>query len=584
MTNRRDTGPAKLTGVSRPRVADSALQRWIDQISNWIETRSGSTGNSKERAVTERDLEEVRTALDALKQRNRQSQNGVPVEIAPGFTAVVPGDKFIDFIRSTQLYRDLLRKLDDSTRFDNFSSEIRSLVTRSIADEAAKRGASISQTETLISDTNRSFAAYMREVTAALSNNSAGIREVQASYVSTTEATATQITQLGSSLGNYYQDGTPGRANLESTLTTQANFTTGLRAQYTLKVSAGGALAGYGLAATEVDGTPSSAFIIQADKFAIVSPSYTGGLSNAPSNDTVPFGVDANGIYMNTNVYLKGSMRVDTGGKTLLEGLRGSVDAIYTAATWNDTTARDAIWTALGKVGTAPNNNHLVIGDSVTRTNGASPPTLETRYWNDTAWVAKGVLINGNLIVNGSLAATKIDTRNLDIRDAAGNVIFSSGVNLPASRVSGLGSLATQNSVDWNTQLVNIPGFGNFAFLSSITSANISTYIASAAIGTAYLANAAITEAKIGSLAVSRLKITSYPFTNGSASMSSGVTGDITITHNLNRNVLPVVLWNAPPSSRCSIYLTFSDANSFRFRMFDDSNFTGTVNYQYMYL
>jgi len=52
-----------------------------------------------------------------------------------------------------------------------------------------------------------------------------------------------------------------------------------------------------------------------------------------------------------------------------------------------------------------------------------------------------------------------------------------------------------------------IAGQGSFATLSQITSANISTYIASAAIGTAQIANAAITNALIGTAAITSAKI-----------------------------------------------------------------------------
>lgn len=79
--------------------------------------------------------------------------------------------------------------------------------------------------------------------------------------------------------------------------------------------------------------------------------------------------------------------------------------------------------------------------------------------------------------------------------------------SVSTGQVTGLGSLATQSSVNWSTQITNIPEFGNFAYLSSITSANISTYIAGAAIGTAYIADAAITQAKIGSAAVGSAQI-----------------------------------------------------------------------------
>jgi len=67
---------------------------------------------------------------------------------------------------------------------------------------------------------------------------------------------------------------------------------------------------------------------------------------------------------------------------------------------------------------------------------------------------------------------------------------WSVGTRQPtAATTSGLGTLATKNNINWNSELVNIPAFGNFAYLNgTITSANISTYISSAAIGNAYIA------------------------------------------------------------------------------------------------
>lgn len=79
--------------------------------------------------------------------------------------------------------------------------------------------------------------------------------------------------------------------------------------------------------------------------------------------------------------------------------------------------------------------------------------------------------------------------------------------SVSTGQVTGLGTLATKNSVNWSTEITNIPAFGNFAYLNSITSANIGTYIAGAAIGTAYIANGAITQAKIGSAAVGSAQI-----------------------------------------------------------------------------
>ena len=142
-------------------------------------------------------------------------------------------------------------------------------------------------------------------------------------------------------------------------------------------------------------------------------------------------------------------------------------------------------------------------------------------------------------VATNSLTADKIDTRGLTIKDASGNIILSSGIPLNWSHISGqpstiynsnisigsngtlngagggkvtlsglgAGTLATKNSVNWNTEIVNIPAFGNFAWLSSITSANISTYIASGAIGTAYIADGNITTAKIGQAQIDTLRL-----------------------------------------------------------------------------
>lgn len=437
MTNTRDTGKARLPALPAVSAQDPSLRNWISAVAERLEVREGSRGNPFERAVTLRDLEAATAGLVQITDAGRPDPNAAStIPLGNGLSASINIDRFVESIRNTRLFRDLIKRLDDSTRFDGLASEIRTVLLRSIADEASKRGADIQRVDTKIEDTSRSLAMTVQEITAALGNNAAGIREVQAAYVNSTQATATKVTQLQVSLGNYYQDGSAGRVSLEQQLTTQASFVGGLRAQYTLKVQAGGALAGFGLAASEVNGVPESAFIISADKFAIVSPSYSGGLTPNPSANNVPFGVDAAGIYLNNNVYVRGQMRVDTGGKTLADGLRGSLDIAAAGIAWSDSTARQAIWGALGNADTATTNNHLVIGDAVT-VSGLN--FVETRYWTGGAWAIPGVILNGNLLVNGSVAAGKIDTRGLTIRDAAGNVIFGAGSGLDWGLVVGSG-------------------------------------------------------------------------------------------------------------------------------------------------
>jgi len=141
--------------------------------------------------------------------------------------------------------------------------------------------------------------------------------------------------------------------------------------------------------------------------------------------------------------------------------------------------------------------------------------------------------ISADRIAANSIVADKIDTRGLSIKDSAGNIILAAGTALSVSNVSGLGTLATANSVDYSSvsgtkppadadktslnTAAAIANQGNFATLNQITSSNISTYIASAAIGTAYIVDAAITNAKIGNF------ISSADF-NGTINTSGNIT------------------------------------------------------------
>ena len=90
--------------------------------------------------------------------------------------------------------------------------------------------------------------------------------------------------------------GTDGLGGLTGSIaTTQdivANETTGLTAQYAVKIDAGnGAVSGFGLSTTTNDeGNTTSAFIVNANKFAIMDPNGSAlSNPNSPASATVPF-------------------------------------------------------------------------------------------------------------------------------------------------------------------------------------------------------------------------------------------------------------------------------------------------------
>lgn len=516
----RDTGPAKLPAIPVVKTGDTQIDNAFRKMKEWFDVRDGAAGNPWEKAVTLRDIKDVTLMAAALKAQPASGKPGdLTISVGGGVTATVAVDAFEKAIRELPLYKDLIKRLDDPSRFDNLPQEVREIVLKSIADEALTRGTEIKEINLKQQGMARAIAIWGREITAAVANAAAGVRTLEWATAETNFAQAGKITQLEASLGNYYQDGKPGRASLEQQMTVTVDRVAGLSAQYTLKVQAGGALAGYGIAATESNGVPSSAFIIMADKFAIVSPTYTGGMTTAPPANTIPFGVDANGIYMNSSVYIKGSMRVDSAGRTLADGMRGGVNINAVGSSWSDNVARQAVWAAIGKSGTATTNNHLVIGDQVMISN-ASGTFSQARMWSGTAWISPGVVINGDMVVPGSISASKINTNGLEVRDASGNVIFSSGVPLNVSRVQGLGALATQDFT-WvgNLRWSNSTVVQESQLVSSnnpIRPENVGTFLSGAIIDTAYI--------KYG--AVQTLQVAGGTIT----SMMYGVGADKTIT------------------------------------------------------
>ena len=91
------------------------------------------------------------------------------------------------------------------------------------------------------------------------------------------------------------EDGDSGiQASIEQVQEIVGDSESGLSSQYTVKLDNNGHVSGFGLATSNNDGTPSSAFIVRADKFAITNPSSTNQNTNNPTNDAdrvVPFTV-----------------------------------------------------------------------------------------------------------------------------------------------------------------------------------------------------------------------------------------------------------------------------------------------------
>ena len=354
----------------------------------------------------------------------------------------------------------------------------------------------------------------------------------------TTASSASQITTLASVVGQN-----------TSALQVQARVTDGLSAQYTVKIDVNGHVSGFGLATDSRTGTPRSAFIVRADRFAIVGANDNTDPLGTLNPTNVPFVVLTTptvigGVTYPAGVWIKTAFIADA---TITNAKIQSL--VADKITTGSLTAAIGITTGqiTGGVNTTYSPGSANFGTGFFLGNYTSS------YQFYVGSFANYMLWNGSqLSIKGTVAATNATFQGLTVTDASGNVLLSSGGvtstalagaglgtlayqnSVSSGQVTGLGSLATQNSVNWNTQIVNIPAFGNFAYLDSITSANISTYIASAAIGTAYIANAAITTAKIANLAVGNAQIADLAVTSAKiqdASIASAKIQDAAITN-----------------------------------------------------
>ncbi len=166
-----------------------------------------------------------------------------------------------------------------------------------------------------------------------------------------------------------------------------------------------------------------------------------------------------------------------------VDGSRGASKFYAFGSAWTDTAANNAVL-ALFPAG-------KVINDEVTISNGST--YAMTKYWNGSAWVAPGTVIDGNLLVSGSVSAAKINTNGLTIRDPSGTIVLdaSGGAALDWAKIDGAGRPQDGATVGAT--------FGSNIW-GQITSGNVSTYIASAAITDAYIGNLSANKITAGTL------------------------------------------------------------------------------------
>lgn len=402
--------PAQLPGIpALPLSVDPSIRRFLEAVKEHLEVRAGARGNPYEQVVTKRDLLAAGLSVNASLsgQRGGGVGSSLMMQRPDGSYAAMTVDEFAAELFNSKLYKDLITRLDDPSRFDNFPQEVRDALANSIAAEAAARGADIRSTETKLQTDMRSLAMKVDEVTAAIEQSSAGVRELTFASAEANRAQAGKVTQIEARINGiaiaadqinatvyanlaalttavpkpdrvtYYQVDDPGStdnllyrwnginwvlsgrgttasgtATVEQSMVTTADRVDGLSGEYMLKVQAGNKLAGIGLAASEdPQGNSQSAFIVLADKFAVVTGTDSIPDPKNPPLNRVPFGVDANGVYIN------GQLRVNAGG--------GTLDELATTAGTPGLTGQSITATATSQVFAINNSNTATPGSII---------------------------------------------------------------------------------------------------------------------------------------------------------------------------------------------------------------------------
>lgn len=422
----QDTGAARLPGIPVLRTTDPALARWAQAVAEHLEVRSGTRGNPLERAVTVRELLGATTELQRGSRTPTTLQAGeIAIDLGGGRYAAISVNQFAESLRSTKLYKDLVLRLDDTARFDEVPEAVRNILLNSIADEAAKRGASVSHVENVLQTTTDSLSMRIDELTASVDGAASGVRELAFAAASTATASAGKITQVEARLDDV------GGVTIEESMIATADRVDGLAGEYMVKINAGGAVAGFGLAASEDPlGNTESSFIVQADTFALTS-SYTFAQEATPTatvigqtwytpstkvskratatgtgswvvfTPAVPFGVDT----VTGTTYINGNLRIGspsgeaiggitsgTDGSDGSPGTRGTVSRYLTGTSWSDATANASL----------PGGTPMT-GDLVSIGSGSF---ISTRTYSAGVWSEPGVIIKGSLIATGSITSS----------------------------------------------------------------------------------------------------------------------------------------------------------------------------------
>jgi len=372
--------------------ADSALATTISTLQSTVED---NTSAIETEAITRADADTaLATSITTLTSAVEDNASAISTEATTRATA--------DTALATTI-TTLTSAVEDNT-----SAIVTEATTRATADTA--------------------LATSISTLTSTVEDNSSAISTEATTRANADSALATDISTIQTTVG----DNT-------TAIETTAESVDGIQGKYTVKIDNNGYVSGYGLISTANNDTPFSEFAIIADKFAIAPVA------------TDPDLVDGSPFFVTTSTRVINGVSVPAGTYIKQANI---YNASITTAKINDAAITNAKIANLAvdsaKIANATITSAQIANATITSAQIADATITNAQIANATiegAKIASATITNANIstldagkvntgtlsadrIASGSIVADKIDTRNLSIKDNAGNVVFSSAVPL----------------------------------------------------------------------------------------------------------------------------------------------------------
>lgn len=331
------------------------------------------------------------------------------------------------------------------------------------------------------------FNEYSSSVTGALNSAAAAQAAADAAANKADSATVTANNASNTANGvdnkligvNSRLDNAGGTGvTVEQSLTSSANNITGLQGQYTVKIDVNGYVSGFGLASTANNGVPTSEFVVNADKFSIVTPSnpaihpFTVGTIGGVTKTVITSAVIGDATI--------DFAKINTASITSLAALSTSTGALSVTGTLTVNTGALTGTTMTGSGAQINANGTFALGNASTNIT-----------YNGTA-----ITLNGPVVANSNLAAGAVSASK-----------FATGIE-PVTIVSAVPSTKSTSSI-FNTADSKLYRWNGTAYVASVAAVDVSGTLSDAQIAAVAAAKLTgqITTTQITDNAISTPKI-----------------------------------------------------------------------------